>query len=88
MPVAVNQTRPAEVDGLRRRLGFWLRNDAARLLWPTRCLACGEPGGEAWDLCPARADFCIWNAAHPRELAYWFGRNPLRQVVVGGRPRA
>ncbi len=35
-----------------------------------------------------RADFCIWNAAHPRELAYWFGRNPLRQVVVGGRPRA
>ena len=34
-----------------------------------------------------RADFCIWEAAHPRELAYWFGRNPLRQTVVGGRPR-
>ncbi len=35
-----------------------------------------------------RADFCVWEAAHPRELAYWFGRNPLRQTVVGGRPRA
>jgi len=34
-----------------------------------------------------RADFCIWDAAHPRELAYWFGRNPLRQTVVAGRPR-
>jgi imidazolonepropionase len=34
-----------------------------------------------------RADFCIWDAAHPRELAYWFGRNPLRQTIVGGRPR-
>ena len=31
-----------------------------------------------------RADFCLWDAAHPRELAYWFGRNPLRQTVVGG----
>lgn len=37
---------------MRRRLGFWLRNDAARLLWPGRCLACGEDGGEAIDLCP------------------------------------
>ena len=35
-----------------------------------------------------RADFCVWEAAHPRELAYWFGRNPLRQVVVGGQARA
>jgi imidazolonepropionase len=34
-----------------------------------------------------RADFCIWDAAHPRELAYWFGGNPLRQTVVAGRPR-
>jgi ComF family protein len=61
MSVAVNQTRPLEVDGLRRRLGFWLRNDAARLLWPTRCLACGEPGGEAWDLCPACAAALPWS---------------------------
>ncbi|MET0210277.1 MAG: imidazolonepropionase [Burkholderiaceae bacterium] len=34
-----------------------------------------------------RADFCIWDAAHPRELAYYFGRNPIRQTVVGGRLR-
>lgn len=34
-----------------------------------------------------RADFCVWDATHPRELSYWFGRNPLRQTVVGGRPR-
>ena len=56
MPPAVNQCLPLEVDSLRRRLGFWLRNDASRLLWPTRCLVCGEDGGEAWDLCPACAD--------------------------------
>mgnify|MGYP000190276765 CR=1 FL=1 len=34
-----------------------------------------------------RADFCVWDAQHPRELAYYFGRNPLRQTVVGARPR-
>ncbi|NUS39303.1 MAG: ComF family protein, partial [Lysobacter sp.] len=61
MSVAVNQTPPVEVDGLRRRLGFWLRNDASRLLWPTRCLVCGEAGGEAWDLCPACADALPWH---------------------------
>jgi ComF family protein len=56
MGITVNQTPLAEVDSLRRRLGFWLRNDAHRLLWPTRCLVCGEAGGEAWDLCPACAE--------------------------------
>ena len=56
MPPAVNQRPSPEVDSLRRRLGFWLRNDASRLLWPTRCLVCGEAGGEAWDLCPACAE--------------------------------
>ncbi|UXH79553.1 imidazolonepropionase [Roseateles amylovorans] len=35
-----------------------------------------------------RADFCIWNAAHPRELSYYFGRNPIRGTVMGGRTRA
>ena len=55
MASAVNQTPLAEVDGFRHRLAFWLRNDASRLLWPTRCLVCGEAGGEAWDLCPACA---------------------------------
>lgn len=61
MPTAVNRTRPAEVDGLRRRLGFWLRCDAARLLFPTRCLVCGEPGDEALDLCPACLLTLPWN---------------------------
>ena len=34
-----------------------------------------------------RADFCIWDIAHPNELAYYFGRNPLRRVIRGGHPR-
>jgi imidazolonepropionase len=33
----------------------------------------------------ARADFCLWDVMHPSELAYFFGRNPLRQRVRGGR---
>ena len=69
MSVAVNQTPLAEVDGLRRRLGFWLRNDASRLLWPTRCLVCGEAGGEAWDLCPACADALPWQDRACRRCA-------------------
>ena len=31
-----------------------------------------------------RADFVAWNVEHPNELAYWFGRNPCRQVIVAG----
>ena len=31
-----------------------------------------------------RADFAVWDAAHPRELAYRFGHNPCRRVVCGG----
>ena len=31
-----------------------------------------------------RADFVVWDAEHPRELAYRFGHNPCRQVVCGG----
>ncbi len=34
-----------------------------------------------------RADFAAWELEHPHELAYWFGRNPCRRVVVGGTPR-
>ena len=34
-----------------------------------------------------RADFVVWDAEHPRELAYRFGHNPCRQVVWGGRLR-
>ena len=31
-----------------------------------------------------QADFVVLDAAHPRELAYWFGRNPCRRVVRSG----
>ena len=34
-----------------------------------------------------RADFCVWDVAHPNELAYWFGVNPCRRVVVAGKER-
>ncbi|MCV2370216.1 imidazolonepropionase [Roseateles oligotrophus] len=35
-----------------------------------------------------RADFCVWDVEHPNELAYYFGRNPLKRVVRGGVERA
>ncbi len=35
-----------------------------------------------------RADFVVWDAEHPRELAYRFGHNPCRRVVCGGIERA
>ena len=31
-----------------------------------------------------RADFAVWDAGHPCELAYRFGHNPCRRVVSGG----
>ena len=31
-----------------------------------------------------RADFCVWDIAHPNELSYYFGRNPLLRRVRGG----
>jgi imidazolonepropionase len=34
-----------------------------------------------------RADLAVWDAEHPRELAYRFGHNPCRRVVCGGIPR-
>ena len=34
-----------------------------------------------------RADFVVWDAEHPRELAYRFGHNPCRRVVRGGVER-
>ena len=33
------------------------------------------------------ADFVVWDLAHPRELSYWFGNQPCRQVVQAGRVR-
>jgi imidazolonepropionase len=34
-----------------------------------------------------RADFCVWDVAHPNELAYWFGTNPCKRVIVGAQER-
>ncbi len=34
-----------------------------------------------------RADFVVWDLEHPNELAYWFGHNPCRRVVAGGKER-
>ena len=35
-----------------------------------------------------RADFVVWDAEHPREMAYRLGHNPCRRVVFGGVERA
>jgi imidazolonepropionase len=35
-----------------------------------------------------RADFAVWDAEHPREVAYRFGHNPCRRVVCGGVERS
>ncbi len=34
-----------------------------------------------------RADFCLWDLAHPREFGYWLGYSGLAHVVRGGRVR-
>ena len=34
-----------------------------------------------------RADFAVWGAQHPRDLAYRFGHNPCLRVVCGGQER-
>ncbi len=34
-----------------------------------------------------RADLAVWDVAHPRELAYWVGGNPLVEAVKDGVPR-
>jgi imidazolonepropionase len=35
-----------------------------------------------------RADFAVFDAEHPRELAYRFGHNPCSRVIFGGIERA
>ncbi len=35
-----------------------------------------------------RADFAVWDAAHPAELAYRFGHNPCRRAVFAGVERS
>ena len=34
-----------------------------------------------------RADFCLWDLAHPRELGYWLGAGDCHAAVRGGRLR-
>jgi len=53
MPAPVNQTLSATVDGLLARLGH--------LLWPSRCLLCGETGADGRDLCRECAAALPWN---------------------------
>ncbi|HJR73932.1 MAG TPA: ComF family protein [Luteimonas sp.] len=53
MPGPVNRKRPFDVDGLKGRL--------AALLWPPRCLLCGEPGRQGRDLCRPCGDALPWN---------------------------
>jgi imidazolonepropionase len=33
-----------------------------------------------------RADLAVWDVAHPAELAYRIGFNPLHSRIFGGRP--
>ena len=32
-----------------------------------------------------RADFCVWDAAHPNELAYWFGKPSRQRSIIAGK---
>jgi ComF family protein len=64
-PPSVPGCQPIEAG--RRRLWHWLRVDASRLLWPSRCLACDAPGLDGLDLCAACAAVLPWNrCACPR----------------------
>ena len=36
-----------------------------------------------WITAGLRADLSIWDAAHPSELSYYFGHNPLRKRLFG-----
>jgi imidazolonepropionase len=43
------------------------------------------PWADRGTLAPGqRADFVVWDAEHPRDLAYRFGHTPCRTVVRGG----
>ena len=49
-----------------------------------RALGLADRGTLATSL---RADFAVWDAEHPRELAYRFGHKPCLRVVCGGVER-
>ena len=63
--------------------------DARRRRWPARP---ARPRGRSASTTAARiapglrADLAIWDVAHPAELAYRIGFNPLHARIFGGRP--
>lgn len=60
--------------------------EAVRGITANGALALGLP--DRGRLLPGlRADFAVWDLAHPNELAYWFGHNPCLRVVAGGIER-
>jgi imidazolonepropionase len=74
------------------QLAMWL---ATRVfgLTPAECLA-GTTRNAALALGLAdrgvlaagkRADIAAWDVGHPRELAYWLGRNPLSDLLIAGQ---
>ena len=96
MTHAVNQNAPDPVDARRWRLGHWLRHDAARLLWPGRCLVCDAPGADGLDLCEACTAELPWNHAAcatcalplpaPADACGTCLRRGARIARQGGRP--
>jgi ComF family protein len=107
MTHAVNQTQAHPVDGsredttsarrseaLRRRLGHWLRVDAARLLWPARCQLCDSPGHDGLDLCSDCFANLPWNhcacpvCALPVPVAATCGECLRREAALMQRHRA
>lgn len=85
MNTAVNLKTPPLVDGLRDRFAFWLRIDASRLLWPTRCLVCEDAGLDGFDLCSACEAGLPVNANACRGCAVPLPEPALCGACIGSR---